>query len=135
MGYIFYYAVISLFSKLVVETVKEGNTQLFITIVSTALASSGFWVLIQNVLNRKSARTKMLMGLGHDRIMELALYYLSRGDWITKDEYENLNDYLFQPYINLGGNGSAERIMDEVNRRLKIVDHPPAEYLDRLHKK
>lgn len=39
----------------------------------------------------------------------------SRG-YITQDEYENLRVYLYEPYAKLGGNGSAKRIMQEVDR-------------------
>ena len=67
----------------------------------------------------------MIIGLGHDRIVYLGMKYLERGDWITQDEYENLYEYLYKPYAKLGGNGSAERIMDEVNKRLRIVKKPP----------
>ena len=57
----------------------------------------------------------MLIGLGHDRIMYLGMRYIERG-WITQDEYENLNTYLYEPYKKLGGNGSALRVMQEVNK-------------------
>ena len=57
----------------------------------------------------------MLIGLGHDRIIYLGLCYIERG-WVTQDEYENLNDYLYDPYSQLGGNGSAKKIIEEVNK-------------------
>jgi hypothetical protein len=68
----------------------------------------------------------MLIGLGHDRICHLGMCYIHRKDsngeaYITKDEYENLYEYLYKPYLKLGGNGSAERIMDEV-KKLPIRD-------------
>ena len=50
-----------------------------------------------------------------DRIMYLGMRYIDRG-WITQDEYENLNTYLYEPYKKLGGNGSALRVMQEVNK-------------------
>ena len=56
-----------------------------------------------------------LRGLGHDRILYLAQSYIERG-YISKDEYENLHDYLYNPYKDLGGNGVAEKLMDEVNK-------------------
>lgn len=56
-----------------------------------------------------------LVGIGHDRIVYLGAHYLERG-YITQDEYENLNDYLFKPYKALGGNGTAEKIMKEVDK-------------------
>lgn len=57
----------------------------------------------------------MLVGLAHDRIIELGLIYIERG-YVTKDEYENLHDYLFVPYEKLGGNGSAKKVMVEVDK-------------------
>ena len=60
----------------------------------------------------------MIKGLGHSKIMETGMIYINRG-WITKDEYEDLYTYLYEPYKALGGNGSAERIMEEV-RKLPI---------------
>ena len=57
----------------------------------------------------------MLKGLGHDRIMFLGMSYIDRG-YITQDEYENLYQYLYRPYEKLGGNGSAKRVMQEVDK-------------------
>ena len=88
---------------------------LIITIVSSVLASSGFWAFMQKRDERKGNRNKLLIGLGHDRIITLGIQYIERG-WITKDEYENLHDYLYLPYKEAGGNGSAERIMNEVEK-------------------
>lgn len=94
--------------------------QTILTIIGSVVASSGFWVFIQKKCDGKTDTTKMLIGLAHDRIIYLGMSYLDRGDWITQDEYENLSDYLYIPYAKLGGNGSAERIMNEVNK-LRIV--------------
>ena len=59
--------------------------------------------------------TQMLIGLAHDRIIYLGMVYIERG-YITQDEYENLYEYLYKPYEKLGGNGSAKRIMTEVDQ-------------------
>jgi hypothetical protein len=69
----------------------------------------------------KDMKTQMIIGLGHDRILHLGISYLNRKDengqaYITREEYENLHDYLYVPYEKLGGDGSAERVMDEVKR-------------------
>ena len=64
---------------------------------------------------KRTAESDMLMGLGHDRIVFLGGQYLKRG-WISKDEYENLHDYLFKPYAELGGNGTAQKVMKEVDK-------------------
>ena len=90
-------------------------SQIIITIIGTVVASSGFWAYITKKLDKKDIKTKMILGLGHDRIVFLGLKYIERG-YITNDEYENLYEYLFKPYKEMGGNGTAERIMGEVKK-------------------
>ena len=89
--------------------------QIVLTIISSVLASSGLWAYITKRLEKKDVKTEMLIGLGHDRIMYLGMSYIERG-WITSDECENLYEYLYKPYEKMGGNGSAKRIMSEVNK-------------------
>lgn len=86
-----------------------------VTVLCAVLASSGFWALMQKLTDKKDARTQMLVGLAHDRILYLGMSYVQRG-YITKDEYENLYDYLYKPYLKMGGNGSAKRVMSEVDK-------------------
>lgn len=92
---------------------------LILSIVGSIFASTGFWAFVTYLVQRKDARdsaeAQMLKGLGHDRICYLGESYIARGS-ITKDEYENLHDYLYLPYKKLGGNGTAEKIMQEVER-------------------
>lgn len=88
------------------EYVKTG-----ITILVTLLGSAGFW----NWLALRRSNTKLLVGIAHDRITYLGMKYVERG-YVTKDEYENLNDYLYEPYAKAGGNGSAKRVMEEVRK-------------------
>ena len=95
-------------------------TETIIAALITGACSSGLCSLIVFLIQRhdkkKDSRTgesDMLLGLGHDRVVYLGGKYVERG-WITQDEYENLHDYLYKPYIKLGGNGTAERIMREV---------------------
>lgn len=88
--------------------------QIFITVISSVLASSGLWAFLMKRMDQKDTKTDMLVGLGHDRIMFLGMKYIERG-WITNDEYENLYTYLYLPYVKLGGNGSAKRVMKEVD--------------------
>ena len=89
--------------------------EMVITIVCAVLGSSGIWTLIQKRNEKNDAKTQMLIGLGHDRIMTLGMTYIERG-CITKDEYENLVDYLYKPYESLGGNGSAARVVEECKK-------------------
>ena len=93
----------------------EPWQQIVLTVFTSVLASSGLWAFVTKTMDKKDAKTRVLIGLGHDRIVHLGLIYIERG-YITRDEYENLNDYLFKPYQDLGGNGSAAKIMQEVAR-------------------
>ena len=72
-------------------------------------------MLAQRYMERKSDYALMMRGLGHDRICSLGEYYIKRG-YITRDEYENLVDYLYIPYKGLKGNGMAEKIINEVKQ-------------------
>lgn len=85
------------------------------TIVCSVLASSGLWTLLSKRMDKNNAEKELLIGIAHDRIMFLGMSYISRG-YITKDEYENLYQYLYNPYQKAGGNGSAEHIMKQVDK-------------------
>lgn len=91
-----------------------------VAIMVSIIGSSGIWAIVLRIMDKKDLKSQMLIGLGHDRIIELGMHYIKRG-WITEDEYENLHDYLYIPYSKMGGNGSAERIMEEV-KKLEIRD-------------
>ena len=102
------------------------ETDLTLAVGFAILASSGFWafitVIVQkhlenkySVSSRESVEREMLIGLAHDRILSLGMKYIQRG-YITRDEYENINQYLYEPYSKLGGNGSAKKIMEELNK-------------------
>lgn len=84
-----------------------------VLIVCTMLASSGLWAFLQSRLDGKNAKSRMILGLGHDRLMFLCSKYIERG-WISNDEYEDLTKYLYKPYKDMGGNGTVERLMNEI---------------------
>ena len=89
--------------------------KMIVTIVCAVIASSGFWAYLQKRHDKNDAKTELLVGLAHDIIISKGMAYIDRG-WITQEEYENLNDYIYKPYEKNGGNGSAKRIMTEVNK-------------------
>lgn len=89
--------------------------QIIASIVVSAIASSGLWAYVQKKMDKKDAKTQLLVGMAHDRIIWLGMAYIERG-YITQDEYENLITYLYEPYAAMGGNGSAKRIVNEVNK-------------------
>ena len=89
------------------------------TIIVAIFASSGFWAfllaVVNKIIDKRSAKNKMLLGLGHDRIIALCEKYINQG-WITSEDYENLHDYLYIPYKKMGGNGTAEKLMHDVDK-------------------
>lgn len=93
----------------------EEVLQIVVAVVCSVLASSGLWTFIQKIADKKDSKSKLLLGLAHDRIIFLGTQYIERG-YITKDEYENLHDYLYVPYAEMGGNGTAKRVMAAVDR-------------------
>lgn len=87
--------------------------QAVVVALGSVLASTGFWTFVQKRDNTKTAIARLLLGLAYDKIVTLGLSYIERG-WISKDEYEEFRKYLYEPYKDFGGNGVAERVMEEV---------------------
>jgi hypothetical protein len=88
--------------------------QMVITALTAVAASSGFWLYINPKRDNRELSRRLLIGLAHDRIVCLSMTYIERG-FITRDEYENLRMFLYEPYLELGANGSAQRLMKEVD--------------------
>lgn len=90
-----------------------------VTLVCAIFASTGFWAFITHVMSKHSSKlsneSKLLRGMAHDRICFLGEKYIHQG-WITRDDYENLYEYLYIPYRDLGGNGTAARVIQEVQK-------------------
>lgn len=99
----------------------EPWLQVVVTVFSSVLASSGLWAYLAKRAEGKDAKTELLVGLAHDRILYLGMKCIEQGS-ISKDEYENLHEYLYIPYEKMGGNGSAKRVMLEVEK-LPIKEH------------
>ncbi len=89
--------------------------QQIIAVLLTVLASNGFWAWLQARRDKRDGNRQLMRGIAHDLIIKEGEKAIEAG-WITSDEYENLNDYLYKPYKALGGNGSAERVMEQVKR-------------------
>ena len=114
------------------------TTQALITVLVTALTSSGFMSLIIYLLQRRdrrkekeaadtSAQTRMLIGLGHDRLIYLTDKYVRRGA-ITLKEKRNLK-FLYDPYSDMGGNGDC-KIGYDACQDLPVVSEEVAEGMD-----
>lgn len=84
-------------------------------VVTFLLQGAAFWGYLLKRSRKKDVNQQMLMGLVQHQITTLGMSYIERG-WVTADEYDDLLNYFYKPYVEAGGNGSAERIMHRVQR-------------------
>lgn len=121
------------------------ETQIIVfTALLSAVTSSGVMSLLVYLLQRhdrkkekeevnNSAESKMLLGLGHDRIVYLTDKFIRRGA-ITLKEKRNLQ-FLCEPYFALGGNGDA-KIGNDACEKLPIISEEEATEMDAtIHRK
>ena len=92
----------------------EPLSLVLISVITTLLASSGFWSYIIHKSKTNDSVTLLIMGLAYDKIMYLGTKYVARG-YVTREEYEDLRKYFYGPYSTLGGNGTAEWMMNQVS--------------------
>ena len=107
--------------------------QLIITVVVAVLGSNGLWAWIQSRSTAKSARDRMILGLGHAEIFRVAEKYIHRNG-ITMTELDDLEKYLYKPYSDMGGNGTAAAIVQKC-KELPIISEQEAERRDNLESK
>lgn len=106
--------------------------QAVVSVLTAVLASGGLWSFLSKKqeihfeeLERKrkeeaeaeeknDVKTKLLVGLAHDRLIYLTNKYIKEG-WINSEDYENLT-YMYEPYIQGGGNGTVKRNMEKVEK-------------------
>lgn len=86
---------------------------IIVTLAVAVFSSTGFWTWVTSRNKRKTAEDRLLMGLAYSEIIKRSEWCIQRG-YIGTDEYNELNKYLYQPYSEMGGNGTAAKLMDEV---------------------
>lgn len=87
--------------------------ELLITVVGAIFGSTGFWTFVMTRDKKKSAESKLLLGLSNFAIRWICDAHIKQG-FCTADDYNDLNKYLFEPYKEAGGDGAAERSMQIV---------------------
>lgn len=97
--------------------------EILTTIAVSIFGSSGFWLIIQKIIESKSAMRQMVLGIGFERLTSACHKHIKAG-WISIEDLEDLDKYLFQPYKHMGGNGTAELLMEKVN---SLPNVPPEE--------
>lgn len=88
----------------------EGLVVIITCFASGVTISAALWAYIRKRTANNKAHTLLLMGLASDKFITLGLQYVERG-WVSRDEYEDLRRYLYDPYLTLGGNGTVDRVM------------------------
>lgn len=88
-------------------------SEMLMSVIVAIIGSTGLWTAVNKFMDNRSASRKMILGLGYFQLVHACEEYLTRG-WISIDEYEDLNKYLFLPYKEMGGNGTAAALMDKV---------------------
>ena len=112
--------------------------RMVITALLSALTSSGVMSLIVYLIQRRdkkkeyedfnhSAQSRMIIGLGHDKILYLTDKFVRRGS-ITLKEKRNL-EFLYAPYRDMGGNGDC-KIGYDACQDLPVVSEEVAEQID-----
>lgn len=96
------------------------TTAFIIAIIAAVFGSTGFWSWLQNRNRKKSAEARLLMGIAYSKIIERCTEYINQG-YVSTEEFHELEYYLYQPYIDMGGNGTAQKLFGDVSR-LSIKD-------------
>ena len=71
--------------------------------------------------DRMTLLTKtMVMGLANDKLKFLCRSYITRwekdGIPLSPDEHKELNKYLYKPYVEMGGDGTVEKMIEQVEK-------------------
>ena len=98
--------------------------QNYIVVFTTIIfASTGFWTFVTKLwetkYRKKSAVTRAVLALLHDKLYYLCEKQINTFGNITADELENLT-YLFEPYKEMGGNGTCEHLYNECKNLPKV---------------
>ena len=82
-------------------------------VITTVLSCPGIWAWVKTRTQRNDSEDKLLLQVAKTQLVAQGREYLKRG-YITMDEYEEY-EAEYQVYSNLGGNGLARRIFEQVD--------------------
>lgn len=91
------------------------------TIILAIFASAGFWKIIEVIVvhfltkPKVTPEIRLLRGIGQIEIVFFGMKFLERG-YITTEEYDSLKNEIYGPYIEMGGNGLAKKMMEEIEK-------------------
>lgn len=110
---------------------------IFLSAISTIVTGVILYMIQQADKDRKEKRKRdteaeerrkeeheqakqLLLGLGLTQISYLVREYIERGE-VSMEEYNDLQTYLYKPYRALGGDGTAERLMETEMKNVKVI--------------
>lgn len=82
-------------------------------LITTVLSGPGIWAWAKTRTVRNKSEDRLLIQVAKNQLVSQGREYLKRG-YITMDEYEEY-EAEYQEYSNLGGNGLARRIFEQVD--------------------
>lgn len=92
-----------------------------LVVVLAVIASTGFWeflkFIFQNVIFKPklTPEIRLLRGIGQIEIIFFGSKFLEQG-YITTEEYDSLKNEIYAPYLEIGGNGLAKKMMEEIEK-------------------
>ena len=110
-----------------------------ITLLVGVFGSTGFWTFYSKKMEKKSDTYKKIdeiekyvndyiekmkntmLGVTYINIVKTCEYWIERG-WVEQDDLRDIERYLFDPYREWGGNGTAERLFKQA---CALPNHPP----------
>lgn len=82
-------------------------------LITTVLSGPGIWAWAKTRTQRNESEDTLLLQVAKNQLVAQGREYLKRG-YITMDEYEEYESE-YQVYSDLGGNGLARRIFEQVD--------------------
>lgn len=89
--------------------------EFLLAVFTATMASGGFWAYLDHRSSKKNATTRAILGLLHEQIMSKGNEYIAKGS-ISIDDYNDFFTYFYDPYHDLGGNGTGERMADAIKK-------------------
>lgn len=90
-------------------------------IILAIFLSAGFWKVIEVIVThfltkpKITPETRLLRGIGQIEIIFFGTKFLEQG-YITTEEYDSLKNEIYAPYVEMGGNGLAKKMMEEIEK-------------------
>lgn len=92
-----------------------------IGVAGAVFGGAGFWGYMTTRSKQETATERLLLGLAFCEITRSCEAYIERG-YISTAEYNELDRYLYKPYAEAGGDGTAEKLMGEVRKLPTEID-------------